>query len=168
MQCDSLGVVPVDSYLLYRRATRSILSMYLSFLFRCCPVSLTSKVATQLDDTFDVDNLRLPSGITAPLTRRKSQRFGPGQKFLRGPIPWDWLSVAARLPGKALQVGLAIWHIAGLKNAMTVELSRVPLESLGVTRQTGYRGLKALENAGLIKAGRRSGLKTRVTILNMR
>ena len=70
--------------------------------------------------------------------------------------------------GKALQVGLAIWHLAGLKNAMTVELSRVPLESLGVTRQTGYRGLKALENAGLIKAGRRSGLKTRVTILNMR
>lgn len=94
-----------------------------------------SKVTTQLDDTFDVDSLRLPSGIAAPLTRRKSQRFGPGQKFLRGPIPWDWLSGAARLPGKALQVGLAIWHLAGLKNAMTVELSRVPLESLGVTRQ---------------------------------
>jgi hypothetical protein len=48
---------------------------------------------------------------------------------------------------------------------MTVELSRVPLESLNVTRQATYRGLKALENAGLIKASRRSGRKTRVTIL---
>jgi hypothetical protein len=124
-----------------------------------------NKVAIQPDDTLDVDSLRLPSGIAAPLPRRKSQRFGPGQKFLRGPIQWDWLSGAARLPGKALQVGLAIWHLAGLKNAMTIELSRVPLESLGVTRQAGYRGLKALENAGLIKVGRRSGRKTRVTIL---
>ena len=57
------------------------------------------------------------------------------------------------------------WHLAGLKNAMTVELSRVPLESLGVTRQAAYRGVKALENAGLINAERRSGRKTRVTIL---
>jgi hypothetical protein len=48
---------------------------------------------------------------------------------------------------------------------MTVELSRGPLESLGVTRQAAYRGLKALENARLIEAGRRSGRKTRVTIL---
>jgi hypothetical protein len=124
-----------------------------------------SKVATQPDDTFDVDSLRLPSCIAAPVTRLKSQRFGPGQKFLRGPIPWDWLSAAARLRGKALHVALAIWHLAGLKKTMTVELSRVPLESLGVTRQSAYRGVKALENAGLINAGRRSGRKTRVTIL---
>jgi hypothetical protein len=87
-----------------------------------------SKVATQPDNTFDVDSLRLPSGIAVPLTRPKSQRFGPGQKFLRGPIPWDWLSGASRLPGKALQVGLVIWHLGGLKNAMTIELSRVPLK----------------------------------------
>jgi DNA-binding transcriptional ArsR family regulator len=73
--------------------------------------------------------------------------------------------VAARLPGKALQVGLAVWHLAGLKNAMTVELSRVPLENLGVTRQAAYRGLKALEDARLIEAARRRGRKTRVTIL---
>ena len=166
MWCDTLGVVSVDTYLLHPSDTRSILSIYL--LFSLLSVSFMSKVAAQPDDTFDVDSLRLPSCIAAPLTRRKSQRFGPGQKFLRGPIPWDWLSGAARLPGKALQVGLAIWHLAGLKNAMTVELSRVPLEDLGVTRQAAYRGLKALENAGLIKAGRRSGRKTRVTILNMR
>ena len=124
-----------------------------------------NKVAARSDDTFDVDSLRLPSCVAAPVSTSKPMRFRRGQRFLRGPIPWDWLSVAARLPGKALQVGLAVWHLAGLKNAMTVELSRVPLENLGVTRQAAYRGLKALEDARLIEAARRRGRKTRVTIL---
>jgi hypothetical protein len=128
-------------------------------------VLLMSIEATQPDDPFNVDSLRLPSRITGPWPSSKPVRFRRGQKFLLGPIPWDWLAVAARLPGKALQVGLVIWHLAGLKKAMTIELSRVPLESLGVTRQAAYRGLKALENAGLIKTERRSGRKTQVTIL---
>jgi hypothetical protein len=36
MRRDSLDVVSVDSYVLHRHDTRSILSMYLLFLFRCC------------------------------------------------------------------------------------------------------------------------------------
>jgi hypothetical protein len=140
--------------------------IYISIVsFSLLTVSFMSKVASQPDGTFDVDSLRLPSYVAAPVSPSKPVRFRRGQRFLRGPIPWDWLSVAAGLPGKALQVGLAVWHLAGLKNAMTAELSRVPLENLGVTRQAGYRGLKALENAGLIKAERRRGCKTRVTIL---
>jgi hypothetical protein len=133
--------------------------------FSLLAVSLMSKVTAQPDDTFDVDSFRLPSCVVGPVSPSGPVRFRRGQRFLRGPIPWDWLSVAAPLPGKALQVGLAAWHLAGLKRDMTVELSRRPLESLGVTRQAAYRGLKALENAGLIKAARRSGRKTRVTIL---
>jgi hypothetical protein len=111
MQCDSSGVVPVDSYLLHRRDTRSILSISIVCFFSFLFVSLMSKVASQSDNTFDVDSLRLPSGVAASLTPNKPARFRRGQKFLRGPIPWDWLSVASRLPGKALQVGLAIWHL---------------------------------------------------------
>jgi DNA-binding transcriptional ArsR family regulator len=84
---------------------------------------------------------------------------------LRGPIPWNWLLKAAHLPGKSILVALAIWYLDGFKRTKAIELSQVPLESLGVTRQAAYRGLKALENAGLIKAERRSGRKTRVTIL---
>ena len=34
--------------------------------------------------------------------------------FIRGPIPLAWLNVAARLPGKTLNVGLAIWWLAGM------------------------------------------------------
>ena len=123
-----------------------------------------SKVATQPENRFDVDSLRLPCSAATPLTHHKPQQFRRGQKFLRGPIPWVWLSVAARLPGKALHVGLAIWHLAGFKNTTTIELSRVPLKSLGVTRQAAYRGLKALEGAGLVRAERRPGRKTRVII----
>jgi hypothetical protein len=35
MQCDSLGVASVDSYLLHRRDSRTILFIYLLFLFSC-------------------------------------------------------------------------------------------------------------------------------------
>ena len=35
-----------------------------------------------------------------------------GERFLKGPIPMDWLSAAARLPGKSLHVAIAIWLCA--------------------------------------------------------
>jgi hypothetical protein len=158
---DTSSVASVDIYLLHTSDTRSILSMYLFFV----DCFFMIKTAVQPDGTFDVDSLRLPSCAAAPVSPSEPVRFRRGQRFLRGPIPWEWLSVSARLPGKALQVSLAVWHLAGLKNAMTVELSRGPLESLGVTRQAAYRGLNTLENAGLIKAARRRGSKTRVTIV---
>jgi hypothetical protein len=116
---------------------------------------------------FDVEDFRLPCSATTVPSSGKPQRFRKGEKFLRGPIPWAWLSVAARLPGKALAVALVIWHLAGFKNTTTIELSRVPLKSLGVSRQAAYRGLKKLENAALVKAERHSGRKTRVTILSI-
>jgi hypothetical protein len=122
-------------------------------------------VVTESDLLLDLASLRLPSRRASAPTRGKLQRLRPGEKFLRGPIPWKWLSIAARLPGKALEVGLVIWLLAGIKNSNTIDLSRVPLNSLGVSRQAGYRGLKVLESAGLIAAERHAGRKTRVTLI---
>lgn len=38
----------------------------------------------------------------------------PGKTFLKGPIPLPWLQGAARLPGKALHVGVVLWFLSGL------------------------------------------------------
>ena len=70
--------------------------------------------------------------------------FAKGERFLKGPIPWSWLSQAAVLPGRALQVAMALWHLAGMRKSATVSLSTKVLSELGVQRQAGYRGLKAL------------------------
>lgn len=34
--------------------------------------------------------------------------------FLRGPIPLNWLSCAAVLPGKTLNVSIALWWLHGM------------------------------------------------------
>lgn len=86
-----------------------------------------------------------------------------GERFLRGPIPWAWLTLAAAQPGKALAVAIVIWFWVGIKNTATVSinLSRMP-----VGRAAAGRGLLALERAGLVVAQRRKGSKSIVTILS--
>ena len=37
-----------------------------------------------------------------------------GEHFLKGPVPLRWLVSAARLPGKSLHAGIALWYVAGL------------------------------------------------------
>jgi len=83
-----------------------------------------------------------------------------------GPIPLDWLLRAARLPGRALHVGLGLWHQAGLVGNSQVALSMKLMRSMGVGRCAVYRALHALENAGLVAVARYRGRKPQVTILD--
>jgi hypothetical protein len=118
---------------------------------------------------FDPERLRLPSsaesGAIQSVTR--PPRHKPGEKFLKGPIPLTWLAIAGEQPGKALHVGVALWHLAGLKRTQTVPLSASLLLTMGVSRHSGYRGLKALEGAGLVSIVRHPGRLPIVTILEV-
>ncbi len=100
------------------------------------------------------------------LPKAKSPRPGPGEKFLKGPIPMSWLSKAARLKGQALHVGMALWFLAGIKRNGTVALASSVLEDLGVSRYSEYRALRELEDAGLITVDRHNGRNPVVTILD--
>ena len=83
-----------------------------------------------------------------PLTSTLPPRHKRGEEFLKGPIPWNWLCRAAELCGKAFQVAIAIWFLAGV-HKREVEVSGQAVEDLGVSRYACYRGLKLLEKAGL-------------------
>ena len=83
-----------------------------------------------------------------------------------GPIPYKWLCVAGALPGQALQVAMALWFLAGMKKVATVALSNAVLRDFGVSRYAGYRGLAALEAAGLVSVVRHRGRNPIVTILD--
>lgn len=91
---------------------------------------------------------------------------GPGQHYLRGPVPLDWLCEAARLPGRSLHVGLAIWYAAGLNRSASVPLSNVAGHKFGLDRNSKYRALAWLEGAGLIKVERKLGRAPIVTIVS--
>lgn len=89
-----------------------------------------------------------------------------GEKFLKGPIPENWLALAAQLPGKALHVAMAIWFLAGIERKAVVKLSHTILRRWGVKRNAVYRALITLEAARLISVTRHRGQSPIVRILD--
>lgn len=103
---------------------------------------------------------------TATTDNSKAPQHQKGERFLKGPIPWHWLCQAAPLKGKALAVAIALWHLAGMTgNNATVKLGQKTLRQLGIKRTTGYRALRLLETAGLVRVQRSRGRLPIVTIL---
>ncbi len=85
--------------------------------------------------------------------------------FIRGPIPLAWLNAAARLPGKTLNVGIAIWWLAGMSKTTSFKLTRKALDQLAVSRDAASDGLKRLEDNGLILVKRLPGQRPTVQIV---
>jgi hypothetical protein len=73
--------------------------------------------------------------------------------------------VAARLPGQALAVFLAVHHRVALTGNASVTLPKNLLSDLGVTRDAKARALHALEQAALVAVERNSGKTARVRLL---
>ena len=74
-----------------------------------------------------------------------------------GPIPWWWITAAARLPGRALHVGLYLWFIAEHRGTPRLALESKHLTQLGLDRFAVARAINSLEGAGLIEAKRHRG-----------
>jgi DNA-binding transcriptional ArsR family regulator len=122
--------------------------------------------------SFNPENLKLKQehkNIKAgniPSRRIKFPQLNRGEKFLKGPIPLKWLSLSSKLPGKAFQIGIALWYLSGLKKNHEVKLTNVVLAEFGVKKDAKRRGLEALEEAGLVSIKRRKNKNPIVTILN--
>ena len=76
-----------------------------------------------------------------------------------------WLNVAAMLPGKTLNVGLAIWWLAGMSKTAAFKITGKALEQLCVSRDATSDALKRLEDNGLILVKRLPGQRPTVQIL---
>lgn len=100
----------------------------------------------------DVDLIYSTGQPSAP-----AHRFKVEGKFLRGPISMDWLDAARALPGRAIHVGIEIWHWRYVKKSMSVKINLSRMGRFGVTRPTASRGLQALESAGLVRVERGPG-----------
>jgi len=109
--------------------------------------------------------LAIPWNLPGPDCRQAQMRKRQSGKFLRGPVGWEWLSAAGRLPGRALHVAVAIAFLDGFENTGTVKLRPRVCRELGLDRHASGRGLSQLENARLVKAEHRRGAAPVVTIL---
>jgi len=115
---------------------------------------------------FNLFRAPLAANCASSPNETKLPRHRLGEKFLKGPIPLLWLAAAAKQPGRALHVGIAVWFLAGIKRNAVIALSSSILVSFGVNRHAVYRGLKALERAGLVSVVRKPGRLPQVTLLD--
>ncbi|MEW6406866.1 MAG: hypothetical protein AB1649_34245 [Chloroflexota bacterium] len=90
-----------------------------------------------------------------------------GEKFIKGPIPLEWMAAAGRLPGKVMQVATALWFQFGVEKSLTVSLSSKVLKKFGVDRHSKSRALKALERAGLVSVKQSPGCNPVVTFIEI-
>ena len=86
--------------------------------------------------------------------------------FLSGPIPLDWIGVAAHLPGKTLNLALAVWWLHGMVKGKSFKLNSKALKKLNVERDAARLGLGRLEQAGLIKVERKPGQRPTIQVLH--
>jgi hypothetical protein len=86
-------------------------------------------------------------------------------KFIAGPIDVLWVRQARQLGVGALFVGLALWHLKGLRKADTFIVSNLMLQEWGILPDAKRRALRALERAGLIKVERQGKRSPWVTLV---
>jgi len=87
-------------------------------------------------------------------------------RFIKGPIPLEWITRANALPGKAGAVGLALWFLVGVTGSRTIKLTGEVERIAACNRKTVYQALTALEGASLISVTRRSGARPTTTIIS--
>ncbi len=88
-----------------------------------------------------------------------------GDLFIKGPIPMAWLSCAAKLPGKAIQVALALFWLAGMTPKDKIKMTQQALNLFNVSNDAYHDSLPRLETAGLIKVWRAIGQRAQVKII---
>jgi DNA-binding MarR family transcriptional regulator len=111
-------------------------------------------------------DLRIPTKrLQLDVTTRKLVSSPRKELFLRGPIPLEWLGEAAKLPGKTINVAIALWWRYGMAKGKPFKLTRMALKILNVKRDAASAGLARLEQAGLIQVERKPGQRPIVSIL---
>ena len=121
---------------------------------------------TNNSSNWDPRRLRLDQVERSQGGTHHGRKVSPVQgKFIAGPIPVSWVCQAGRLGVKTLLVGLALWHIKGLRKSNTFIVSNLMLGEWEIQPDAKSRALRKLERAGLIRVERRGKRSPKVTIL---
>src|SRR3954462_8563560 len=105
------------------------------------------------------------SDVTGERLIKFSTSKAPPKRFLKGPIPWDWVETASKLPGKALALGMLLWREAGIDGIGPVTITSAKAAALGMDRSAKSRAIADLEGAGLVRVERRPRQNPLVTIV---
>ena len=100
---------------------------------------------TNNSSNWDPRSLQLDQ-VTARRGTRQGRKVSPIQgKFIAGPIPVSWVCQAKRLGVTALLVGLALWHMKGLRKSNTFIVSNLMLRDWEIQPDAKGRALRNLK-----------------------
>ena len=85
--------------------------------------------------------------------------------FIKGPIPYDWITIATSLGKSPGLVGLGLWFYKGLNNSYTFKIDHRLDDLCSISRQTRQDSLRKLDQAGLIKLSQPLGAYPYIQIL---
>ena len=92
-------------------------------------------------------------------------RHERGERFVRGPIPYEWLQVALAFGGKSGNLSWAMWHLAGMKRTNPIKLTRRVLSDFNISPRSARRLLLDFERAGLVEVDSKRGRGPIVALL---
>ena len=95
-----------------------------------------------------------------PLPKHKQ-----GERFVRGPIPCDWLQRALACGGKSGNLALALWWLAGMQRCNPIRLTRQVALDFNISPRCARRLLASFERAGLVQVARKRGRGPQVVLL---
>ena len=113
---------------------------------------------------FDLDRFQLEPQTLSQIQPRRCPRSKRG-KFLKGPIPVDWLTIAGNLPGKTLHVAIALWLAYGIERQERFRFTPKWHNIFYISPPTLRKSLHRLQEAGLIRLEYRPGCSPIVTLL---
>ena len=112
---------------------------------------------------FSLESLRISDqsiSLTPPIKPKSKHRL-----FIKGPIPYSWLSMANAQGGSTGVIATGLWFYVGLKKSSQFKIDGKLDTLTGVSRQTRQSALIKLERAGLIRLTNKVGNYPTVEIL---
>ena len=115
----------------------------------------------------DAELVELLGICTPPLQVIAKKPIRPSKLFIKGPIPFEWLSRANALGGSTGIVATGLWLYVGLNGSKYFKVDSKLDQFAGVTRQTRQHALHKLQGAGLIKLKEHHGAYPFVEVITV-
>ena len=114
---------------------------------------------------FSLESLRVKEQPSTTIPPSPIKPKSKHQLFIKGPIPYIWLSKANALGGSTGVIANGLWFYVGLKKSRQFKIDHQLDKLSGVSRQTRQSALIKLERAGLIRVTNKAGNYPTVEIL---
>jgi hypothetical protein len=97
--------------------------------------------------------------------RKDVPRHGSGDKFIKGPIPLDWIRAASRCGRRSTCLAILLWYAAGCQRTNPIKLGPSILSELAIAPKTASRILERMHSMRIVSVEFHRGRSPLVTIL---